>query len=134
VEEAVEYVRRLKDLGCDYICASSGGVSDQQKIELGEGYQVRFAEKIRREVDIPTMAVGMLYDPHHAESLIAEGKADMVAIGRGLLFDPHWAVRAAAVLGAEATSPPQYARAFNFDFLRDKEQAWMRPRPAEAAD
>ncbi len=132
-EESVIYAEKLKALGCDYICASSGGVSEQQRIELGEGYQVKFAEKIRKEADIPTMAVGMIYDPHHAESVVANGQADMVALARGLLFDPHWAVRAAAALGVEANSPPQYERAYGFRFLRDKELEWARPRPTEAA-
>lgn len=133
-EDSVAYAQQLKALGCDYICASSGGISEQQRLELGEGYQVKFAEKIRKEVDIPTMAVGMIYDPHHAESVVADGKADMVALARGLLFDPHWAVRAAAALDVETTSPPQYARAYGFRFLRDKEREWARPRPAEAAE
>ena len=125
--EAVVFARALKDLGCDYICASSGGASEEQKIELGEGYQVRFADKIRSEAGIATMAVGMIYDPHHAESVVAEGKADMVALARGLLFDPHWALRAATVLGADVTAPPQYERAYGFRFLREKEEAWAAP-------
>ena len=128
-DEAVEFSRRLKDLGCDYVCASSGGVSEAQKIVLGEGYQVRFAERIRREAELPTMAVGMIYDPHHAERIVADGQADMVALARGLLFDPHWALRAAAVLGVETAGPPQYARAYGSRFLREKEQAWGRPSP-----
>lgn len=133
-EDSVVYARELKALGCDYICASSGGVWEKQRLELGEGYQVGFAEKIRAEAEIPTMAVGMIYDPHHAERVVADSQAEMVALARGLLFDPHWAVRAAAALGVEASSPPQYERAYGFRFLREKEQAWARPRPADAAD
>ena len=133
-ENSVLYAQKLKILGCDYICASSGGISERQRLELSEGYQVKFAEKIRKEVDIPTMAVGMIYDPHHAESVVADGQADMVALARGLLFDPHWAVRAAAVLDVESTSPPQYERAYGFQFLRDKEREWARARPAEATE
>jgi 2,4-dienoyl-CoA reductase-like NADH-dependent reductase (Old Yellow Enzyme family) len=95
---------------------------------------VIYAEKLRKEADIPTMAVGMIYDPHHAESVVANGQADMVALARGLLFDPHWAVRAAAALGVEANSPPQYERAYGFRFLRDKEREWAHPRPTEAAE
>ena len=114
----------MKNLGCDYICASSGGASDQQKIELGEGYQVRFAERIRAEVDMPVMAVGMIYDPHHAEGIVRDGQADMVALARGMLFDPHWALRAATVLGAEVNGPPQYDRSYSFRFLQEKEREW----------
>ena len=133
-EDSVVFAGKLKELGCDYICASSGGISGNTRLELGEGYQVDFAEKIRKEADIPTMAVGMIYDPHHAEGIVADGKADMVALARGLLFDPHWAVRAAAALGVETSSPPQYERAYGFRFLRDKEREWARPRPMEAAE
>ena len=100
---------------------------------MGEGYQVDFANKIRREANIPTMAVGMIYDPHHSESIVANEQADMVALGRGLLFDPHWPVRAAAALNVEAASPPQYERAYGFRFLREKEQSWVRPS-AKAAE
>lgn len=132
-EDSVEYAKQLKALGCDFICASSGGIWEKQRLELGEGYQVKFAEQIRREADIPTMAVGMIYDPHHAESVVTDGAADMVALGRGLLFDPHWAVRAAAALDVEASSPPQYERAYGFRFLRDKEREWTAPK-ADAAE
>jgi 2,4-dienoyl-CoA reductase-like NADH-dependent reductase (Old Yellow Enzyme family) len=130
-DEAVEFARRLKALGCDYICASSGGITEAQKIELGEGYQVRFARQIKAQAQVPTMAVGMIYDPHHAEALVRDEQADLVALARGLLFDPHWALRAAAVLDAQIASPPQYERAYGFRFLREKEQAWAsRPSPA----
>ena len=126
-DDSVLYAQKLNDLGCDYICASSGGISGNTRLELGEGYQVKFAAKIRREAEIPTMAVGMIYDPHHAEKIVADGQAEMVALARGLLFDPHWPVRAAAALNVEATSPPQYERAYGFRFLREKEQTWVRP-------
>ena len=88
---------------------------------------MRFAEQIRRDADMMTMAVGMIYDPHHAERIVTTGQADMVALARGLLFDPHWALRAAAVLESEVDAPAQYARAYNFRFLREKERAWGRP-------
>jgi NADPH2 dehydrogenase len=133
-DDSVVYAQKLTALGCDFICASSGGISGNTRLELGEGYQVEFAEKIRREAGIATMAVGMIYDPHHAESVVANGQADMVALARGLLFDPHWAVRAAAALDVETSSPPQYERAYGFRFLREKERDWARPRPVDAAD
>ena len=131
-EDSVTYAQALKALGCDYICASSGGISGNRQLELGEGYQVDFAAKIRREAEISTMAVGMIYDPHHAEHIVSNGQADMVALARGVLFDPHWPVRAAAVLNVQAISPPQYERAYGFRFLREKEQRWV--RPADVAD
>jgi len=118
-DEAVVYVRELKRLGCDFVTASSGGVSEQQQIQLGEGYQVAFAAKIRQEVDIPTMAVGMIFNPEHAESIVANGDADMVALGRGLLFDPHWPWTASVALGGKITPALQYERAYDFRFLRE---------------
>ena len=124
VEETCEFASQLKTLGCDYICVSSGGASEEQKIQLGEGYQVAFARAVREAAAIPTMAVGMIYDPHHAEGIVANGDADMVALARGLLFDPHWALRAATVLGADVEGPNQYARAYTFRFLQEKERAW----------
>jgi len=124
-EQSIELAAALKSRGCDYLCASSGGASEAQRVELGEGYQVRFSEQVRAEAQIPTMAVGMIYDPRHAESLVAQGKADLVALARGLLFDPHWALRAATALGAEITAPPQYERSYGFPFLQEKERNWM---------
>jgi 2,4-dienoyl-CoA reductase-like NADH-dependent reductase (Old Yellow Enzyme family) len=118
-DDAVIFARELRRLGCDFITASSGGISEQQQIELKEGYQVAFAAKIRQEANIPTMAVGMIFDPQHAEQIVANGSADMVALARGLLFDPHWPWTAASVLEADIVPPPQYARAYNFRFLRE---------------
>ena len=110
IADTVVFAEALKKRGCDFLCASSGGVSDQQKLQLGPGYQVPFAAQIRRETGITTMAVGMILEPDHAESIIADGSADMVALARGLLYDPRWAWHAAHALGAEASYPPQYAR------------------------
>ncbi len=118
-DEAVVFARALKQRGCDYITASSGGISEQQHIPLQPGYQVPFAAQIRKEADIPTMAVGMIFDPQHAEAIVAHGEADMVGLARGLLFDPHWAWTASVALEEQITPPPQYARAYDFRFLRD---------------
>lgn len=109
-EEAVEVARALKDAGVVFICASSGGNSPHQKIAPSPGYQVPFAERIRREAGIPTRAVGLIDDPHQAEAIIADGKADLVALARAMLADPRWPWRAAAELGAKFQPPPQYAR------------------------
>ena len=66
------------------------------------------------------MAVGVIFDPEDADGLIREGSTDMVALARGVLFDPHWVWSAAAALGKQVTATPQYARAADFDFLREK--------------
>ena len=109
--QAIEFAKRLKALGSDWIDASSGGISPLQKIALGPGYQVPFAEAIRREAGIPTVAVGLITEPRQADDIIAGGKADLVALARGMLFDPRWVWRAAVELGAQVRAPKQYWRA-----------------------
>ena len=109
--QSIEFARRLKAAGCDWIDASSGGLAPGQKIALGPGYQVPFAEAIRKEVGITTIAVGLITEPKQAEDIIASGRADMVALARGMLYEPHWAWRAAAELGGELRAPKQYWRA-----------------------
>jgi len=112
IEESVVLSRALKELGCDFIDCSTGGNSpNRPPVASGEqGYQVPFSRQIRAEADIPTIAVGKILDAAYAESIIADGSADMVALARGMLQDPRWAWHAAAELGAEAPYPPQYAR------------------------
>jgi 2,4-dienoyl-CoA reductase-like NADH-dependent reductase (Old Yellow Enzyme family) len=110
LDDSVELTRRLKALGCDYVTASSGGAVPEQKITVGPGYQVPFAQRIRNEAGIATMAVGLITQPRHAEDILQAGQADMVAIGRGMLFNPRWPWLAAAELGDEASYPPQYER------------------------
>jgi len=110
LEETIELAKRLKDIGCDFIDASSGGASLAQKIAIGPGYQVPFAEALKREVGMPTMAVGMITEAEQAEAILTEGKADMIAIARAFLDDPHWGWHAAIKLGAEIELPPQYRR------------------------
>ncbi len=109
-DEAVILARALKEAGIGYVCASSGGNLASAKIAMGPLYQVPFAEKIRREAGIVTRAVGMITEPDEAEAIVAEGKADVVALARAVLADPRWPWRAAAALGAPFVTPPQYAR------------------------
>ena len=82
-----------------------------QKIEVGPGYQLPFAERMKRETGMVTMAVGMITDPQQAETLLERGQADLVALARELLRDPHWPQRAASELGIKMDVPDQYARA-----------------------
>ena len=111
LEQSLVFARALKARGCDWIDVSSGGVSPQQKIKPGPGYQVPFAEIVRSEVGLATMAVGMITEPRQAEAIVAEGRADLVALARGMLFDPRWPWRAAAELGGTVVGPRQYWRA-----------------------
>ena len=110
LQQTLVLANRLKELGCDFIDASSGGNSPKQKIVLGPGYQLPFAEAIRRETGMTTIAVGLITEAQQAEDIIAGGKADMVALARGMLYDPHWAWHAAAALGGTVRPPRQYAR------------------------
>jgi len=109
--QSIAFAHQLKALGCDWIDASSGGLAPEQKITPGPGFQVPFAEAIRKEVGIPTIAVGLITEPRQAEEIVAAGRADMVALARGMLYEPHWAWRAAAELGGEVRAPKQYWRA-----------------------
>ncbi|MBI1778934.1 MAG: NADH:flavin oxidoreductase/NADH oxidase [Proteobacteria bacterium] len=111
IEDAVTFVGELKRRGCDFVDMSGGAQSPDQKVPLAPGYQVPFAERVRRETGIVAMAVGLITEPRQAEAIIASGQADFVALARAMLRNPHWAWEAAAELGAEAYHPPQYLRA-----------------------
>lgn len=110
-DDAVAAARALKDLGFDYVCATGGFVVPPSGIPFGPGYQVHLAERIRREAGIATRAVGGISHPHQAEAIVAEGRADLVALATAFLADPRWGWRAADALGAAQSYPPQYARA-----------------------
>jgi len=109
--DAVAYAKALKSIGFDYVCVSSGGAVPQQKIKVEPGYQVGFADAVRRGASMNVMAVGMIVDPQHAEDVLASGKADMVALARGFLDDPRWVWHAAERFGVKLELPPQYRRA-----------------------
>jgi 2,4-dienoyl-CoA reductase-like NADH-dependent reductase (Old Yellow Enzyme family) len=111
VTDAVAFARELKRRGIDFVCVSSGGITTDAKIAIGPNYQVPFAEAMRREARIPTRAVGLIATPRQAEAIIAQGKADMVALARAFLDNPHWAWSAARAMGADVARPPQYQRA-----------------------
>ena len=108
--QTIAFVRELKTLAVDWIDVSSGGVSPLQKIALGPGYQVPFAQAVKEATGVTTMAVGLITEPKQAEDIIASGKADMVALARGMLYDPRWGWHAAAELGGQVDVPPQYWR------------------------
>lgn len=109
--QSIDLARALKDAGVDLIDCSSGGLVPDAKIPVGPGYQVPFAEAIRREAGIATGAVGMITEPRQAEQIVAGDQADCVLLARALLRAPHWPLRAAVELGAEVAWPDQYARA-----------------------
>jgi 2,4-dienoyl-CoA reductase-like NADH-dependent reductase (Old Yellow Enzyme family) len=110
VESTVEFGRALKERGCDWLDVSSGGISPRQKIMPGPGYQVPFAEIVRTETGLPTIAVGLITEPRQAEAILEAGRADMVALARAFLYDPRWPWHAAAALGGQVDGPRQYWR------------------------
>lgn len=109
--QTVELAHRLKARGCDWIDVSSGGVSPRQRIVPAPGYQVPLAEAIRNETGMTTIAVGLITEPHQADAIVRDGRADLVALARGMLYDPRWPWHAAAALGGVVQAPRQYWRA-----------------------
>ena len=111
LEQSIALCRELKLIGIDLIDCSSGGNVPRAKIPVEPGYQVPFAEAIRRRVGIATGAVGMITTPAQAEEIVASGKADVVLLAREMLRDPYWPLHAAQALGDDVAWPVQYARA-----------------------
>ena len=110
VESSVAFAKALKQAGCDALDVTSGGLDQSQQITTGPGYQVGFAETIRRLAEIPVIAVGQITEPVQAETIVATSQADLVALARSMLWDPRWTWNAAVALGAEITLPAPYAR------------------------
>jgi 2,4-dienoyl-CoA reductase-like NADH-dependent reductase (Old Yellow Enzyme family) len=109
-DDAAEFAKALKQVGLDYVDISSGNITYESRAPSDAGYNVPIAEKVRRESGIAVRVVGMIESPKQAEAIIADGKADMVALARGFLDDPHWGWHAAQTLGADVARPVQYAR------------------------
>ena len=109
-EDACAFTVAAKAHGLDMVTISGGGVDPAQKIDVRPGYQLDFARAVKKASGLPTVGVGMILTPQHAEETIGSGGADMVALARGLLFNPRWPYHAAAVLGAKVSYPPQYER------------------------
>ena len=110
-DDTVHLSRDLAALGVDVIDCSSGGVAPHQQVVAAPLYQVPFAARVRHEANIASMAVGMITTAPQANAVVADGHADLVALGRELLRDPHFPVRAAKELGATPPQPAQYLRA-----------------------
>jgi 2,4-dienoyl-CoA reductase-like NADH-dependent reductase (Old Yellow Enzyme family) len=109
-EDQIQAARWLKAHGVDLVDCSSGG-STRELPPVGPGYQVAFAERIRRDAGIATMAVGLITTPELAEEIVWNGRADLVAMGRELLRNPYWPLHAARSLGYDLAWPKQYLRA-----------------------
>ena len=111
LEQSVELARRMRERGVDLVDCSSGGAVHHQQIAVGPGYQVPFAERIRRDAGVATGAVGMITEAVQADAIIREGQADAVLLARELLRDPYWPLHAADALGHLVPWPAQYLRA-----------------------
>jgi 2,4-dienoyl-CoA reductase-like NADH-dependent reductase (Old Yellow Enzyme family) len=116
LEQSVRLAQELERIGCDFIHVSSGGVSTAQKIPVEPGYQIGFAERIKRDTGLPTIGVGLITEARHAEAILQAGEADVIALARAMLYDPRWPWHAAAELGAQVSAPPQYWRSQPHEF------------------
>ena len=110
VNTTIEFAHALKERGCAAIHVTTGGLSPAQAIKLGPGYQVPYAQRVKAELGLPTIAVGLITDAEQAESIIANGEADAVSLARAMLYDPRWPWHAAAKLGDRVWGPKQYWR------------------------
>lgn len=111
VEESISFSKELKKLGCPVIHVSSAALTLDQKIPAGPGFQVPLAQEIKRQANIPTIAVGLISDPLQAETILASHQADAIAVGRAIMHNPHWPWIAAEQLNRKITTAPQYLRA-----------------------
>jgi 2,4-dienoyl-CoA reductase-like NADH-dependent reductase (Old Yellow Enzyme family) len=111
IEQSVELARLLRERGVDLVDCSSGGALPGAQIPIAPGYQVPFAERIRREAGIATGAVGLITTGSQAEAIVQNGQADCVFLARELLRDPYWPLHAAIELGQPVAWPRQYLRA-----------------------
>lgn len=112
VADTIELAGQLKDLGVDLIDVSSGGSAPDARIPVTPGYQVPFAARIRKEIEIPTTAVGLITEADQADAIITGEQADAVFLARVLLRNPAWIRQTADHLGAALHYPPQYSRAY----------------------
>jgi 2,4-dienoyl-CoA reductase-like NADH-dependent reductase (Old Yellow Enzyme family) len=112
VEDTVSFARELKAAGVDVVDCSSGGIlgsataATRTLLPRVPGFQIPFAERVRKEAEIKTMAVGLILTPQQAEEALQAGRADLIAVGREALYDPNWPLHAAAALGVD----PEFAR------------------------
>jgi 2,4-dienoyl-CoA reductase-like NADH-dependent reductase (Old Yellow Enzyme family) len=108
IDDAVAFARCLVEEGIDYLSISSGGARSGVPIKLEPGYQIHLATAIRAAVECPVVCAGLIADAHLAESIVADERADFVALARAMLDDPCWAIHAAVILGGNARLPAPY--------------------------
>ncbi|WP_448206651.1 NADH:flavin oxidoreductase/NADH oxidase [Azospirillum sp. sgz302134] len=118
LDQTIAFAQALKQRGCAYVDVSTAGLTLAQNIPVKPGFQVPFAEAVKKATGLPTIAVGLITEPLQAEAIIANGQADMIALARGILYDPRWPWHAAAALGAEVRAPKQYWRSQPREYKR----------------
>jgi len=105
LDDTVALATELKRIGVDVMDCSSSGIAGSATAQVQRkrqpGFQVPYAERVRTEVGVATMAVGLITHPEQAEEILAHGRADLIAIGREALVNPMWALHAAQTLGAD---------------------------------
>lgn len=121
LEDSITIARRLGEIGVDVIDCSSGGIGNGYQRPIGPGYQVDYADAIRRETGLATVAVGMVMDPQHADQIIADESADLVALGRQALAEPSWPYAAAEELGRVENGE-------HYDMLPLQSRSWLAKR------
>jgi anthraniloyl-CoA monooxygenase len=108
-DDAIEIARRFKEAGADMVDCSSGQVSKAEKPVYGRMYQTPFSDRVRNEANVPTIAVGAIFEADHVNSIIASGRADLCALARPHLADASWTLRESARIGfPDITWPRQY--------------------------
>ncbi len=110
IDDTIVFAQALEQRGCSGIHVSSGGIDPAQAIPVGPGYQVPLARAVKQSVSMPVVAVGLITDFDHAEAIVGNGDADLVALARAMLYNPRWPWHAAAHLGASIKAPVQYLR------------------------
>ena len=121
IEQSVEFAVRLKELGVDLIDCSTGGIGGRYVHDKGYGYQVSWSAKVRSLASVPTVAVGLITSAVHADVIISNGDADLVALGREALADPSWPAQARETL-------KQYEQMSRFDLLPIQSRSWLERR------
>lgn len=111
LQQTVAFARELDRLGCDFIDVSSAGLSEDQRITVGPGYQTPFAAAVKQAVKMKVIAVGLISQPLQAETILMTGQADMIGLARAMLYDPRWPWHAAHELGVHLEYARQYERA-----------------------
>lgn len=111
LQQTIEFAIELDRLGCDFIDVSSAGLSEEQRITVGPGYQTPFAAAVKQAVKMKVIAVGLISQPLQAETILMTGQADMIGLARAMLYDPRWPWHSAHELGVHLEYPRQYERA-----------------------